>query len=77
MFREIAQRHFNVERMAAIFFCIINSGDVCVFSQSGRVTFTETDEGSRTTAERVICRFRGMQTVPMAACDRNFVAIAD
>ena len=28
------------------------------------VTFTETDEGSRTTAERVICRFRGMQTVP-------------
>ena len=69
MFREIAQHHFNVERMAAIFFCIINAGDVCAFSQSGRVTFTETDEGSRSRAERVICRFRGMQTVPMVACE--------
>ena len=42
-FREITQYHFNVDRMAAILF-------VLVFSQSGRVIFTETDEGSRTTA---------------------------
>ena len=51
-------------------FCIIYAGGVCVFSQSGRVIFTETDEGSQNTAEhgaeRVIC-FRGMQTVPVAA----------
>ena len=49
-------------------FCIIYAGPggMCVFSQSGRVIFTKTDEGSRTTAEHGaeldIC-FRGTQTV--------------
>ena len=38
---------------------------MCVFSQSGRVIFTETDDESRITAERVIC-FRDRQTVPTA-----------
>ena len=51
--------NFNGETMAAVRFA-------CVFSQSGRVIFTETDEGSRFTAERIIC-FRGTQTVPVAA----------
>ena len=50
-------------------FRIINARGVCVFSQSGRVIFTETDDGSRTSAERTIC-FQGTQTVPTAACDR-------
>ena len=50
-FRKITQHHFNVDKMAAILFAyrVINAGSVCVFSQSGRVIFTEPDEGSRTT----------------------------
>ena len=35
----------------------------------GRIIFTEFDDESRITAERVIC-FRDRQTVPTAACDR-------
>ena len=69
-FSEKTKHDLNVEKNGGDTFRIIDVGGVYVLSQSGRVIFTETGEGSRTTAERAIC-FRGTQTVPTAACDRR------